>query len=122
GRGIRTAERARVGAQDADHFVVGITRARSAVVDLLHRRLRIAGEDVTDPGEHLLLADSGRQTNVGLEPARPGNHVHLLAAVDHTDVQGHALNDVLRAGSLRFVDRRGGAGERVGDVDGDGRV
>ena len=110
-----------VGAQDAHHLVGGIADARRAVVELFHRRLGIAREDLADLGHHLVLAQPGWHANVGLKPARPRHDVDFQAALNHADVHGDARYDVLGRAPAphRWLPRRR---RGLSDVDGQRRV
>src|SRR5262249_4893830 len=88
------AESPSVGTQDAHHLVVGIADARGAVVQLFHRRLGIACQDLVDLGHYLVLAQPRWQPQIGLKPARPRHHVYFQTALNHADIDGDARHDV----------------------------
>src|SRR5262249_22301861 len=117
-----SAELPGISAQNAHHLVVGVADTRRAVVELFQRRLGIPREDLADLGHHLVFAQPGWHANVGLKPARPRHDVHFQATLNHADVDGDARHNVLSTGPLRLIDGCRGAGEGMGDVDGQRRL
>ncbi len=85
-RRIGTPQSLGIGAQYLDHLVVRTTDARRAEVDLLHRRVGIAREELPHLREYRVLAEARWKGYVSPEPARARDHDDLLSAVDDPDV------------------------------------